>query len=592
MIKLLPKTEWLQQPAINKTKKPAQRLSFTSGAGDVFVKSTPCAPQKAAAKINFKKLSFLGSTPAHQEVLDKFHKHVAKIEGISAVLTLYRLRKETGQENQRLTPEKRAAIKENLQNRYNELIKSDDFCEMLLTLSDNEVFSQLDKTDQMMVKLWTGVYDEATATNKTESQTERYKITQEDVDLILKANPLWIEARQKNDFSIFVPALEAVIKYITNQATASAGDVPYDKCLQKYEKGMNINQLDDLFKNLRAQIVPIVKQINDIKLEKPEDNQFDFLDKPIKADRMMKFIKTVLTDMGYNFKHGGIYKTEHPVTFPICAPTNVAITIRKTPEEITFAEACDLITDAMHEGGHALLYQGADKRLRKTGMIKPSQAVGEAQARLWEVVIGKGKPFWEHYYPLLQKDFPDVLGDVSLDKFYKAINNVQASPVRVTADELTYNLHIMLRYELEKELMEGKKNLAETIASLPDNWNSKFQEYIGIKPKDNKEGVLQDVHWSYRYVGYFPTYTIGNMLAVMLYDEAKKEIPGLEDKIKQGNLKPLTEWLTKNIYKDGSRESYNELSQRLLGKKVDATDFVDYLKRKFSDIYHLASNFC
>ena len=238
----------------------------------------------------------------------------------------------------------------------------------------------------------------------------------------------------------------------------------------------------------------------------------------------------------------------------------------------------------MHEGGHGMYEQGIDHALERTPLGSgTSLGIHESQSRLWENQIGRGKLFWQHFYPQLQGVFKQQLQDVSLSQFYAAINNVKSSFIRVEADEVTYNLHIMLRYEIEKAVIEGSLAVAE----IPQAWNEKVQSYLGITPPDDGQGCLQDVHWSHGSFGYFPTYTLGNLYSAQFYAQAKQEISGLEDKIAAGELLPLRNWLNEKIHFVGRSETADEIVNRVCGGPLDASHFVDYLTQKYSEVYAL-----
>ena len=236
----------------------------------------------------------------------------------------------------------------------------------------------------------------------------------------------------------------------------------------------------------------------------------------------------------------------------------------------------------MHEGGHGIYAQGIDEALLKTPLgSSPSLGIDESQSRLMENIIGRSMSFWKYYYPKLQEIFPKQLKDVSLDDFYKLINHVEPSFIRTEADEVTYNLHAILRYEIEKDLIKGKLEVKD----LPTVWNEKMQSYFGITPKNDADGVLQDGHWSSGLIGYFPTYNLGNIYAAQIYATAKKQIPNLEKEIEKGNMKPLTEWLREKIYKHGRLLTTEEIIKQVTGEPLNAKYLVEYIKEKYSKIY-------
>ena len=243
----------------------------------------------------------------------------------------------------------------------------------------------------------------------------------------------------------------------------------------------------------------------------------------------------------------------------------------------------EAIFSTMHESGHAMYEQGVGEELEGTPLARgASLGVHESQSRLWENVVGRSRPVWQHFYPELQATFPQ-LADVPLDAFYAAINKVQPSLIRVEADEVTYNLHIMLRFEMELGLLEG----SISVPDAPAVWNDKMASYLGIRPPTDADGVLQDVHWSGGMMGYFPTYSLGNILSLQLYDTALSQCPEIEHQIARGEFASLHDWLVQNVYRFGRMYEPNELIERATGRSLTTEPYVAYLKKKFGDLYGL-----
>ena len=286
----------------------------------------------------------------------------------------------------------------------------------------------------------------------------------------------------------------------------------------------------------------------------------------------------VITRFGYDWNRGRQDKAVHPFTtgFGI---DDVRITTRFDPER-----AASALFSTMHEAGHAMYEQGIAKTLRRYPLANgASMAVHESQSRMWENLVGRSREFWKFFYPKLVKTFPQQLASVSLEQFYRGINKVEPSLIRVEADEATYNLHIMLRLELEIALLEGSLQVGD----LPQVWNRKMGEYLGVVPASDRDGVLQDVHWSGGMMGYFPTYALGNLVSAQLWTVINKDIPNLEQQFEQGQFSALLDWLRKNVHQYGSKYEPQELVQRITGSKIDPTAYVAYLKTKYSDIYGL-----
>lgn len=528
-------------------------------------------------------LSFLGTKIQENETLQRFKKHIKFLEGFESIITLFDAREETGTDNPRRTPEKRKQVLDKLEQLADDYYDDPKLKKMIKKLNSKEEFAKLNGYDKEMVKEWASrIYAPAERLYK-----HPIELSAKEEKLIENAGKIYAKAKTNNDYEMYKPALKAILKSNIDNAKCYSLK-PYDYALNQQIKGASTKELDRVFSDLKDKIVPMVEEIKVAKAKKPEQYNFSFLNEKVEASKMVELAKEVITEMGFDFSKGKLLKSVHPVTIPVCAPTDIIITVQNTEKEITFGEALEILSSAMHEAGHAIVEQGADMELRKTGLIAPDLAVDESQSRLWEVMVGKSKPFLKYVYPKLKEVFPEALKDVSFEEFYKASNNVEATPIRTAADELTYNLHIMLRYELEKELFKSDiKDLGNIVNKLPEMWNDKTKKYLGITPKNNKEGILQDIHYSDGSFGYFPSYTLGNLLSAQIMNSAKKQIPDLEQQIEKGNFKPLRDFLTKNIYKNGSRGTYNEIAKKVTGKELSSDAFISHLKTKFSEIYDL-----
>jgi carboxypeptidase Taq len=285
----------------------------------------------------------------------------------------------------------------------------------------------------------------------------------------------------------------------------------------------------------------------------------------------------VLRRMGYDFERGRQDRSTHPFTSPL-SPGDVRITTRFDRRLLSSA-----LFSSMHEGGHALYEQGIAEEYAR-GALGRAASLGlhESQSRLWENVVGRSRGFWSHFYPVLQAHFP-AFGGVPLEAFYRAINRVEPSLIRVEADEVTYNLHVMLRADLELALLGGEL----AVADLPAAWNERMREYLGLEPPDDAQGVLQDIHWSGGSFGYFPTYSLGNLAAVQLWDAAVRADPGLPAAVARGELAPLREWLRANVHRHGRKFEPDELLRRATGRPVEAGPYVAYLRAKYGELYGL-----
>ncbi len=384
----------------------------------------------------------------------------------------------------------------------------------------------------------------------------------------------WGKARAEDNFELFRPHLEKVLDLVHRYVEFfSPFDHAYDPLVDRFEAGLKTSDIKTIFTALRPQQVDLIRQIT----THPQVDD-SFLHIPYDEQRQWDFGVEAITKIGYDWQRGRQDKTLHPFTTSF-GWGDVRITTRLNPKFLNLA-----LFGTLHETGHALYDLGSDQSLDRTPLFGGSSAgVHESQSRLWENMVGRSLPFWQHFYARLQEYFPTQLGNVPLAAFYKGINKVQPSHIRVEADEATYNLHIMLRMELEIALMEG--TLA--VKDLPDAWNSHMKEYLGVIPPDNSQGVLQDVHWSSAMIGYFPGYALGNLIAAQLWELVNKDLPDLSDHIRRGEFSPLLDWLREKIHKHGGKFETQELIQRVTGSKIDPAPYLRYLTRKYSEIYGL-----
>ena len=383
----------------------------------------------------------------------------------------------------------------------------------------------------------------------------------------------WVEARHKSDFSMFRPHLERIVELRKEYASFFPECAhPYDALLDYFEPGMKTAEVKAIFDGLRPKQVELIKAIAD----RPQVDD-SFLHQPFDKQKQWAFGEMVITQFGYDWNRGRQDKTAHPFTTSFSFG-DVRITTRVDPEFLN-----SMLFGTMHECGHALYDAGVNPTYERTSLGQAaSYAVHESQSRMWENLVGRSLPFWQHFYPRLQETFPQLAG-VSLDKFYKGINRVQPSLIRVEADEATYNLHIMLRFEIEVALFEGKVAAKD----LPDLWNTTVKEYLGITPPDDAKGVLQDVHWSSGLMGYFPTYALGNLISAQMWEKINQDIPNLTDQICAGKFSALLGWLREKVHRYGAKFEPQELVQKATGSRIDPAAYVRYLTKKFSEIYGL-----
>ena len=388
------------------------------------------------------------------------------------------------------------------------------------------------------------------------------------------AQMAWENAREKDDFEIFRPRLEKLVEMRREYVTFfKPYDHVYDVLLDHFEAGMKTVDVKNIFDALRPQQVALLKEI----AAKPAIDDA-FMHVPYEEQGQWDFGVDVITRFGFDWNHGRQDKSVHPFTTSF-GVGDVRITTRFDPER-----AASALFSTMHEAGHAMYEQGISRTLSRTPLADgASMAIHESQSRMWENLVGRSNAFWKFFYPKLQQKFPQQLKDVSLQQYYRGINKVEPSLIRVEADEATYNLHIMLRLELEIALMEGSIQVVD----LPALWNQKMADYLGVVPPNNREGVLQDVHWSGGMFGYFPTYALGNLVSAQLWEKINESIPNLEDQISQGKFDELLEWLRTNIHQHGAKFEPQVLLKKVTGSGITPEPYMRYLRDKYSEIYNL-----
>ncbi|MFZ3151412.1 MAG: carboxypeptidase M32 [Anaerolineaceae bacterium] len=389
-----------------------------------------------------------------------------------------------------------------------------------------------------------------------------------------KAHEVWVKARATNDFASFQPHLQHIVELKREYANYfKPYDHPYDVLLDEYEPGMKTADVRRIFDTLRPKQVELLKQIAQAK---QVDNSFIKQNYPIEGQR--KFGEFISTRFGYDWNRGRIDLAPHPFTTSF-GYGDVRITTRYLDND-----GFSALFSTMHETGHALYDQGLDPKYKRTSLGQSaSLAVHESQSRLWENLVGRSKEFWQFSFPIAQMLFPQHLGNLSLAEFYRGINKVEPSLIRVEADEATYNMHIMLRLEIEIGLIEGSMNTKD----LPEIWNTRMQEYLGITPPNDSSGVLQDVHWSGGMIGYFSTYALGNLISVQLWEKMLSDHPNIPDEMAQGNFSTILGWLRENIHRNAFRYDPQELVRRATGDTINPEPYLRYLNKKYSEIYHL-----
>ena len=387
------------------------------------------------------------------------------------------------------------------------------------------------------------------------------------------ARPVWQKAREGQDFSLFAPYLERNVELNRRVADALGYKKrPYDALLDRTEPGLTADQLEGIFAELKQAIVPLVADV----ARSADAVDDSVLHRGFDPEAQVRYALELVTKLGYDVERGRQDLSTHPFTIPF-GPGDVRITTRVSRE---FFNEC--LFGSMHEAGHAMYYQGIGKKLDRTPLWDgASPGVHESQSRLWENMVGRSAAFWRHFYPSLRKAFPEALKGVDEEAFFRAVNKSYPSLIRVEADEVTYNLHILLRFELENEMLEGRLKVRE----LPEAWNARVKEYLGIEVPNDSEGVLQDIHWSWVDFAVFPGYTLGNLMSAQLMEKVRGAMPDLDGQIERGEFGALLGWLQVNVYQHGRKFTPNELMERATGKPVSAEPWIAYVRQKFGELY-------
>lgn len=444
-----------------------------------------------------------------------------------------------------------------------------------LSVSDEmkHAIAQL-KNDNSLSNVMNRAVEEAEKT-----YNENTKIPAEDfkafVKLQSKAEAMWEEAKEKSDFDLFKPYLEELVAFKKRFINYIGFEShPYHTLLDEYEPGVFTETLDSVFSELKKHLIPLVKQVTEAKT-KPE-TAFLFEHFPKEAQKDLS--ESVLKTMGYDFDKGRLNETVHPFAIGI-NPDDVRVTTKYDESDFRVA-----LLGTIHEGGHALYEQNIDSKLIDYALASgTSMGIHESQSLFWEKFVGQSYPFWETTYPVLKEYASGQFDDIDLDTFYFALNESKPSLIRIEADELTYCLHIILRYELEKELFEDKLSVDD----LPKRWNEKVEEYLGIQPKNDAEGVLQDVHWSSGSFGYFPSYALGLIYAAQIKEAILIDLPNFDELMRTKQLHVIQEWLRTNVHQYGKVKKPKNIIHDITGGGIDPQPLIRYLSDKYTKLYNL-----
>jgi carboxypeptidase Taq len=400
-------------------------------------------------------------------------------------------------------------------------------------------------------------------------------LVEELAKLSVLGQQLWVEARKANDFARFRPLLERTLELKRQEAAAIGYEKePYDALLDEFEPGVKTSEVAHALNGLREQLVPLVASI----AASPRKPNLQVLHGNYPIDLQEQFGRRCSAAIGFDFNQGRLDTTNHP----FCAgmgPYDVRLTTRYDANNLSGS-----LFSTLHEAGHGIYDQG----LRKEHYGLPtgdavSLGIHESQSRMWENLVGRSRAFWEFFFPIAQQTFGEALGRVTLDDFYFANNDVRPSLIRTESDEVTYNLHILIRFELELALINDQLK----VVNLPEAWHAKYREYLGIQSPTDADGVLQDVHWSSGAFGYFPTYSLGNLYAAQFFEKAAEDLGDLHTMFARGEFMPLHEWLRNNIHAEGRRYPAADLCRRVTGKSLSHDALMRHLRSKFGPLYDL-----
>lgn len=387
---------------------------------------------------------------------------------------------------------------------------------------------------------------------------------------------VWVEARKKNDFASFRPLLERTYELKRQQAAALGyPEVAYDALLDDFEPEALTAEVNQVLRSLREELVPLVGEL--LQSDRQPDVSLIGREYPVPAQEA--FGREAAAQIGFDFQRGRLDVTAHPFCSQ-AGPHDTRMTTRYDKNHFNSA-----FFGILHEAGHGIYDQGLRPEVYG---LPPGEAISlgihESQSRMWENLVGRSHAFWRYFFPRAQKAFPQALGEAKLDDFFFAINEVRPSLIRVEADEATYNLHILIRFELEQALLNDELKVAD----LPGVWNERYQQYLDVSPPGDADGVLQDIHWSAGLVGYFPTYTLGNLYASQFFEKADADLGGLDEQFARGEFAPLREWLRKRIHEVGQRYSAAELVERVTGQPLSHEPLMRHLRSKLGGLYGIA----
>jgi carboxypeptidase Taq len=439
-----------------------------------------------------------------------------------------------------------------------ELLRADETGRLLDELRPLEDSLEPDSDDAALIRLARRDYEKA-ARVPTDLRAEMTRAS-------AQAHPVWVKARADSNFELFLPALERNVELLRRYVECFDGvDEPYDVLLDDFEPYTTTAEVRTIFSELKAELVPLIAELRDTEV----DNAFLHGDFPV--DRQERLAKQVVELFGFRPDSWRLDPTEHPFASG-AGVDDIRITTHYDPETLKS------LFSTMHEYGHGLYTQQLPRHLERLPTGGPcSLGIHESQSRLWENLVGRSPQFWRLFYPRVQETFPEQLSDVELDRFLAGINGVKPSLIRIKADEVTYGMHIILRFELEQDLINGRVELRD----LPQVWNERMHDYLGVDVPDDAHGVLQDTHWASGLIGYFATYLLGSAMSVQIWEKAREDVPDLEDQVEQGDFGALRAWLGEHVHAHGRKFSPQETLERAIGSRIDAKPYLAYLRAKY-----------
>lgn len=497
-----------------------------------------------------------------ENLLLELKKEISKIGKFSRALEVLHWDSQTYMP--RKAAEQRAEIIENLSGEIFKLKTSKNLGELIEKLSKEK--NKLSEIDNAILRVVKKEYNE----NKKIPE-DRYRAYVLAASLSENA---WYEAKEKSDFEIFKPHLKKMIDF-KREFVGYIGykKNKYDTLLNQYEEGLTVEKLDIVFGELKESIIKLVKRISESAVEIDNSFLFGEFDK----NKQIKLSNFILSKIGYDLEAGRLDESVHPFTIGF-GNKDVRVTTNFKKNEITNA-----IFSTIHEGGHGIYEQNIPDELQLTTLDSAlAMSIHESQSRFYENLIGRSEAFLSYILNYIKYEFPEFK-EVTVEEFYSAVNKVVPSLIRVDADELTYSIHIIIRYEIEKALINGDIDV-ETVSEA---WNDKYEKYLGVRPKNDGEGILQDIHWSDGSFGYFPSYALGNLYGAQMLNKMELDIPGIYDQIKLGNLKDIKLWLKDNVHKYGAMYNPSELIKIVTEEELNSKYFKDYLEEKYSKLYKL-----